>query len=321
MRTLSKCPKHFTFILGLLSLSFLSTAQEVGTSPASSPISKVPDILYDPTTYLWILLGSLIIAVFIALSRAVKVLGNVINTRKKSETDHKTIQGISHRDSVWTKLMKMLTRSVPVEYEADVMLDHDYDGIRELDNKLPPWWVFGFYITIIFAFVYLIHYHVSGSGNLQLEEYNNELRVAEAEKENRIKSDANFVTEANVLTLSDPMALNEGQSIYIKNCVACHGNEGQGGVGPNMTDVFWINGGGIKNIFRVIADGVPSKGMISWKSQLSPKQIQSVASYILTIQGTNPPNPKDPQGEKWEESSPDTNIVSVDTLQQVNTNK
>lgn len=293
--------KYLSISAGISLIPLISLAQVTTDAPVKETPGKIPPLFFEPTTYLWALVIGLTFAVFIALSRAVKALSDVVNQKEMMETSSTRVVR-KDRESTWSKLMKQLTRSVPIEQEADVMLDHDYDGIRELDNRLPPWWVWGFYATIAFAVVYLVHYHISGTGKLQLAEYNEEIRIAEQEKEKRMKSDAGFVTEANVLALTDASALNEGMSLYQKNCVACHGNAGQGGVGPNLTDVFWIHGGGIKNIFKVIQDGVPAKGMISWKSQLSPKQIQAVSSYILTLEGTNPPEAKEAQGEKWEET-------------------
>ncbi len=307
---------QYTVLLsGMLFNLLPASAQVAAVEVVKAPPSRFPDFLMNPTTYLWLLVFAIVFASLFTMSKAIRVMGDIINVKAKMEEGPISAKTKVVEESAWSRLMKSLTRSVPVEQEADVMLDHDYDGIRELDNKLPPWWVWGFYLTIIFAFVYLINYHISGTGKLQIAEYNEEIRVAGIEKENRMKNDANFITEANVVRLSDPAALSEGKGIFVKNCVACHGNEGQGGVGPNFTDVFWINGGGIKNIFRVITNGVAAKGMISWKSQLTPKQIQSVGSYIMTLQGTNPPNPKAPQGEKWEEPLQDSTATAADTMQ------
>ncbi len=312
-RTLLKC---LSTSAGITLIPFISLAQATADAPVKETPGKIPPVFFEPTTYLWVLVIGLTFAVFIALSRAVKALSEMVNQQQiPAAVPAGTVKKV--KVSAWSKLMKQLTRSVPVEQEADVMLDHDYDGIRELDNRLPPWWVWGFYVTIAFAVVYLVHYHISGTGKLQLAEYNEEIRIAALEKENRMKNDAGFITEANVMALTEASALNEGMSLYQKNCVACHGNAGQGGVGPNLTDAFWIHGGGIKNIFKVIQDGVPAKGMISWKSQLSPKQIQAVSSYILTMEGTNPPDAKEAQGEKWEEAQ--SASTANDSLQASNT--
>lgn len=196
------------------------------------------------------------------------------------------------------KLIHALTQSVSIQEENDIMLDHDFDGIKELDNKIPPWWNALFYGAIIFGIIYMIDYHVIGDGNVQEREYQEEMQAANQKLEALTKSGA-VITEETVTALTDAASLASGKKIFVKNCVACHGQNGEGLVGPNLTDEYWIHGGGIKNVFHTISNGVPSKGMISWKSQLSPNQIQEVGSYVLSLKGTNPPNQKGPQGEKW----------------------
>jgi cytochrome c oxidase cbb3-type subunit 3 len=197
------------------------------------------------------------------------------------------------------KLEHSLTDAVPVEREKEIEFAHEYDGIRELDNSLPPWWKYLFYITIIFSIVYWYRYHISGSAPLSGEEYKREMAEAAIQKEAYLEKAANLVNESNVAALTSETDLSNGKKIYTTYCVPCHGAAGEGGVGPNMTDEYWIHGGGIKNIFKTIKYGVPTKGMISWQTQLRPKEMQEVASYIMTLQGTNPPNAKAPQGEKY----------------------
>ena len=303
----NKFLRFFTLSGGILLYSIQAIGQQVAVADSTlkeKPI-QIPRMFFEPATYIWLLIGGILIAVIFALSHTINVL-----TKTLDEKSGRTVQGAApgvtehvRRQTSWNKLMQMMTKSVPVERERDVMLDHNYDGIRELDNQLPPWWKWGFYITIIFAFVYLINYHVSGSGKLQIAEYDEEMKMANDAKEARLKNDANFVTEANVIKLTDENSLAQGKDIFVKFCVACHGDKGQGNVGPNMTDNYWIHGGGIKNIFATITNGVPSEGMISWKSQLSPKQIQVVGSYILTLEGTNPPGAKEAQGTIWQEAT------------------
>ncbi len=200
------------------------------------------------------------------------------------------------------KFIHALTQSVSIQEEDDIMLDHDFDGIRELDNKIPPWWNALFYGAIIFGIIYMIDYHVIGDGNVQEREYQEEIQAANLQREMLSKSGA-LISEETVTVLTDAAALASGKEIFIKNCAACHGQNGEGLVGPNFTDEYWIHGGSIKNIYHTISEGVPAKGMISWKSQLSPNQIQEVGSYILSLKGTNPPNQKAPEGEKWVEET------------------
>lgn len=197
------------------------------------------------------------------------------------------------------KLWQKANAFVPVAEEADVMLDHDYDGIRELDNKLPPWWLYMFYATILFAAVYLKVYHFSDGAKGTEEVYAEQMREAEIQRNLYLSRQANLVNEKSVEALTDPKDLAVGKSIYDANCVVCHGQQGEGGVGPNMTDEYWLHGGSIKDVFRVIKYGVPDKGMISWSNQLRPVDIQKVSSYIMTFGGTNPPNAKEPQGKLY----------------------
>ncbi len=189
------------------------------------------------------------------------------------------------------------TDAVPIEREHEILLDHNYDGIHELDNKLPPWWVYMFYATIVFGLVYMWYYHIYGTGNIQEDEYNQEMAQAEIQ----LKLVASKVDENSVVFLSDDAKLKNGSALFQSNCAACHGKEGQGGVGPNLTDEYWLHGGGIKDVFKTIKYGVPEKGMIPWQSQLSPVQIQEVSSYIMKLRGTNPVNPKAAQGELYKD--------------------
>lgn len=202
-------------------------------------------------------------------------------------------------ESSFSRWYRDLTKAVPIEKEADVMLDHNYDGIRELDNILPPWWVGMFYGTIIFAVVYIGYFHFSDYGVNQATEYENEVAESKAAVKAYLAKQTDLVDENTVTAVTDENALAMGGTIYINNCAVCHGPEGQGGVGPNFADAYWIHGGDIKDLFKTIKYGVPEKGMISWKAQLKAGDMQKVASYILSLQGTTPPNPKAPEGELY----------------------
>ncbi|TDU39667.1 cytochrome c oxidase cbb3-type subunit 3 [Gelidibacter sediminis] len=194
---------------------------------------------------------------------------------------------------------KKMLGSKPIEKEGEIVLDHDYDGIKELDNDLPPWWLYGFYASIVFAAVYLIRYHVFDGEN-QYEELQTTLEIAKAELEEYKKTAKDLVDINTVTVLTDPADLANGKIIYEANCVACHMSDGGGGIGPNLADEHWILGGGIKNIFNTISEGGRSgKGMIAWKSTLKPNEMAQVASYIMTFEGTTPAKPKEPEGEIW----------------------
>lgn len=190
----------------------------------------------------------------------------------------------------------------PVADERDVQLDHTYDGIRELDNFMPPWLKYVFYLTIMFAVVYFVNYSVLGIGKTQLEEYEAELAIAAVEAEQRQLLAAFTIDETNVRFDASGPSVKAGMALYENNCIACHALDGGGGVGPNLTDDYWIHGGSIEDVFRIVKYGVIEKGMIPWQDQLSPEEMQQVSSYVLTLVGTTPANPKAPQGDLYEPS-------------------
>ena len=189
----------------------------------------------------------------------------------------------------------------PVQEEVAIDLGHNYDGIRELDNRLPPWWLYGFYITIIFAGVYLWRYHVSHTAPSSEEEFQIAMTRAEEQKAEYLKKAAANVDENTVRLLTQETDLQAGNNVFQSNCAACHGKAGEGMVGPNLTDEYWLHGGSVKDIFKTIKYGVPEKGMKSWKDDFSPTQLAQLSSYIHSLKGTNPPNGKEKQGEMYRE--------------------
>ncbi len=202
-------------------------------------------------------------------------------------------------DSWFSKVWQKLQDSKPIEEESEIELDHDYDGIKELDNNLPPWWLYGFYLSIVFAVIYLGRYEVFQTAPSQIEEY--EIAMAEGEKQRAeyLLTAADLVDENSVELITEESKLQEGAKIYATSCAVCHAADGGGTVGPNLVDEYWIHGGDIKDVFATIKYGVPDKGMIPWQDQLSPAKMQAVASYILSLQGTTPAAPKEPQGDKY----------------------
>lgn len=237
----------------------------------------------------------LVIIIAIELLVAVYYISLIRSFVKKESAELKTETSAIRTSYFWDKF----NSSVAIEQEAAVLTDHDYDGIRELDNALPPWWKYGFYLTIVFAIVYLGYYHMSANAPLSAKEYDNEMeeaRIAIAEYKKRA---ADLVDESSVVMLSDAAALSEGAGIFKQHCVVCHGQLGEGLVGPNLTDVNWLHGGDIKDIFKTIKYGVSGKGMKSWQQELSPQMMAKVSSYVKSLAGTNPPNPKAPEGEAY----------------------
>ncbi len=214
----------------------------------------------------------------------------------------------------WTKLdSKLFTRAVAVEKEADILLDHDYDGIQELDNSLPPWWKYGFYITIVISVIYMFNFHVLGSGKNPTEEYQAEMETARIEKEIYEANNKDKIDE-NSVPMADANGILAGRQMYEANCVACHLTDGGGSVGPNLTDDYWMHKGSLNDIYNTIKTGYPDKGMQAWISKFNPKEISQIASYIKTLRGTKPVNGKLPQGDIYTEVKDSVQIIKTDPL-------
>ncbi|HTK21303.1 MAG TPA: cbb3-type cytochrome c oxidase N-terminal domain-containing protein [Mucilaginibacter sp.] len=186
----------------------------------------------------------------------------------------------------------------PMSEEQSLIIPHEYDGIQELNNPTPAWFMYLFYVTIVFGIGYLLIYHVFGVGQLQDAEYQTEMAVAAKEKATYLAKSADNVDENTVKLSTDAAVLAAGKATFEGRCAACHGNNGQGMVGPNLTDDYWLHGNKINDVFKTIKYGVQSKGMPTWESQLTPKQISDVANYVKSLHGTNPASPKEPQGTK-----------------------
>ncbi|MFC4740751.1 cbb3-type cytochrome c oxidase N-terminal domain-containing protein [Flavobacterium ponti] len=276
----------------------------------------------DKPAFLKYPMVSLFLGVFLFLLIAIEIVVDAVDNvtyhllTEEQKKQLKEAQALPFTESKFYKgILKKLTRSKTIEQEADVMLDHDYDGIKELDNVLPPWWVYLFYGCIVFAFVYLIRFHIVGDYT-QEEEYLAE--VAQADKDiaayNLIKPDP--VNVDNVVLLTDAGSIAEGKNIFTaNNCISCHGSNLEGGIGPNLTDKNWINGGDVKNLFTVISEGSTNNPVMApWKAVIKPTEIQKVASYILSMQGTNPANAKDPEGEIWEATTTEEATQTKDSI-------
>ena len=198
----------------------------------------------------------------------------------------------------WAKIWASWQKSTPIENEGDIDLGHNYDGIRELDNPTPPWWRWAFVATMVFGVIYMYRYHIAKTAPLQIEELNIAMAKGEADKKEFLANSPNAFNETNIKMMED--GIGPGAVIFTKNCVACHGATGEGNaVGPNLTDAYWLHGGGIKNIFKTVKYGYPEKGMKAWQDDLSSMEIAQVSSYLNSIVGSNPPNAKEAQGELW----------------------
>lgn len=227
---------------------------------------------------------------------------HVLTVILDKQIKHKEVEqhiSLKKEPSWWSKLSQILNDSVPIDQEASIVMDHEYDGIRELDNHLPPWWKYMAYMSIVFAVIYMFVYHISGSMPLQLAEYEHELATAEIAKANMVQAPGQVIDENSLAFDDDPAVIASGKKVYDMQCVACHKAEGAGGIGPNLADAYWLHGGGIKDIFKTVRYGVPDKGMISWEGVLSLSKINDVTMYIRTLKGTTPNSPKGPQGELY----------------------
>ncbi len=209
------------------------------------------------------------------------------------------------KKQAWNWFWDRFNKSVPQEKEATILLDHNYDGIRELDNHLPPWWTAFFYITIVFGVIYMFVYHVFNLAPLPGEVYEISVAEAQAAAAQRLAEageEGGGIDESTVAFSDDPGVIDSGKKIYDMQCASCHRNDGGGNIGPNLTDEYWLHGGSMGDIYKTIKYGVPQKGMISWEPLLSPEQMRDVSSYIITLAGSDPPNAKAPQGEVYEET-------------------
>lgn len=254
----------------------------------------------------------IIVVALLVVLRALKVitryvLGSEVYDRLEAEEKAAKIKPVKPKVNMVEKLLSLK----PLSEEKSLLMEHEYDGIQELDNPTPAWFMGLFYSTIAFAVCYLLIYHVFGWGQLQYDEYKTEVAIANKEKATYLAKSANRVDENTVTLTTDPAVLASGQVIFKERCSPCHGDKGQGVVGPNLTDDYWLHGGKISDVFKTIKYGVSGKGMPTWESQLTPKQISDVANFVKSLHGTNPPNAKEPQGEKESDTpaSPKTAMI------------
>lgn len=256
---------------------------------------------------------------FVVFAIAAAVYLFILN--KKYEKEYKLKKGREKEPSRlrkwWSELdKKFFTKAAPLEKEADVLLDHDYDGIKELNNALPPWWKWGFYITLVIAVIYMFRFHVWKTGPTPEDEYKKEMTIAAARLEN-IRLNSKESIDEKTVTLADAQGIAAGKKIFTGTCFPCHGANGEGNaVGPNLTDKYWLHGGALGNIFKTITIGVPDKGMQAWGKTFSPTDIKNLASFVLSLQGTNPPNGKAPQGDLFSPSAAkDTAGIKTDSVE------
>jgi len=265
----------------------------------------------------WLVLGVILflaIAIEVSVAALDKTLYMSLKPDDRAAYDTSMALREKNRFAWFKETYDKLLDKKPIENEDEIILDHNYDGIKELDNNLPPWWLYGFYASIIFAGIYLARYHVF-DGATQKEEYLAEVAEAKAAVE-AYKENAKGLIDANTVELlTGTEDINAGKAIFSGNCAACHKIDGGGGIGPNLTDSYWILGGGIKNVFNTISEGGRAgKGMVSWKTDLKPEEMAQVASYVLSLHSTTPLDPKEPEGELWVDPDARVDEVEVEAI-------
>ncbi len=298
----------FTLILSINSFAQGSTGG--GQSFWSDPLSHSLLPLY-------VISALVVIVVFLAAVVAIYMI-KILNLLTSEAEKHKVAKlGIEYvsKPTWWDNFLQSMNAWVPVDQEKTIVLDHDYDGIKELDNHLPPWWKWLFIATIVWSAIYIFVFHISNSLPLQLEEYQTELIVADEQVRRLRASQPLQEIDENTLafTLDSISFITNGKAVFMdNNCGSCHRNDGGGNmIGPNLTDEYWLHGGSIKEVFSIVKNGVVEKGMPAWGKLLSPQQVRDVTFFVLSLQGTNPQDAKKPQGDLYKEEVIQSDSLSV----------
>lgn len=284
--------------------TFGALAETTAATEDASPVIPGPSIGLSTSELLIIALlifSTILLFVSITLYNSFKVIyrerlnPTPYHNQEQKELDFEEWQKQREdKPTIWTKLLSLK----PLSAEKDLEIPHAYDGIKELNNPVPLWFNVLFYGTLLFAAGYLYYYHVGEYGERQDDEYKTEMVKADIEKQKFLAKSSSSVDENSVKVDKSQIAVGKG--VFDANCVACHGQNGEGLVGPNLTDEYWLHGGSVKDIFKTIKYGVPEKGMVSWEKNMSSANISAVTNYILSLQGSKPANAKAPQGEKYE---------------------
>jgi cytochrome c oxidase cbb3-type subunit 3 len=290
----------FAFLIGSLPLLAVEKA-------AAVPTPSSPSIGLNPSELLIVALLLFAIVALLATIMLLKALKIVVTERMNPKPfiayqapeplDYVEWMELKNKKAnIWTKLLSLK----PIEEEEALIIPHAYDGIHELNNPIPRWFNVLFIGTLLFAVCYLYYYHVA-DGPRQDQEYAIEIEKAAEDKKAFLTKSAEKFDESSVKI--DKSLVESGKTVFMANCIACHGEHGQGIVGPNLTDEFWLHGGSVNDVFKVVKYGVPAKGMASWEKNLSSKNIAEVVNFIMSLQGSKPVGAKAPQGEKYEAKS------------------
>jgi cytochrome c oxidase cbb3-type subunit 3 len=307
----SKKNNQMKKLFSILALVGLTAIPALAQTEESNWYTKLQSMDSGQLTLL-IILGIVLVVIVLLLILMIYLMSFMASVLRKENPE------LAHEPTWWENFKeRFVTGKVDEvggkEEKAKMMSDHSYDGITELDNFMPPWLQYFFLATVVFGVGYFINYSVLGNGPTGVEEYEEELRIEAAAAEIRKANLVASIDENSVVFDESAAAVGAGKSIFEANCAACHASDGGGGVGPNLTDEFWIHGGSIKDVFTVVKYGVVAKGMVPWEDQLSPEQIQQVSSFILTLKGTAPANPKAPQGEPYTSAPVEPTTVTDST--------
>lgn len=302
-------------LLGGIVIGFTANAQE--TTPKTfwdDPISH-PDFMF------YVIISLLLIVFLLVLAVAIVFLRTLNMMVEQSERDKAKAKGTVYvpKPGFWSRFSRTVNASVPIEKEGEIDMGHDFDGIRELDNHLPPWWKWLFWATIGWSAIYLVVFHITSALPLSEKEYENQVAEAEVQKQKLLASQPQANIDLNTLEYNaDAATIAKGKQIFTSiNCGSCHRNDGGGNsIGPNLTDTYWLHGGDIKSIFETVNKGVVEKGMPAWGKTLSPGEVRDVTFFVMSLQGSNPANPKSPQGELYKapEIQKDTLAVQAAAL-------
>lgn len=295
--------KRKLLFLSLLSISLSSQAQTVSDpSIWDNQLNK----FYLVISFIFVV-SLLVLLVLVYLLKVIKILAETAAKERAEKL------GIVYqpKPSFFGKLWDKINGFVPEEKEATLVMDHDYDGIKELDNHLPPWWKALFYGAIVWGIIYFLAYHVFNSFPLSSGEYENEVAIANEQMlKTQVANPSAKIDENTVQATTDAVSLEKGKTTFFNTCSSCHRKDGGGDIGPNLTDEYWKHGGDIKSIFKTVINGVAGTNMIPWGAAMSPESIRDVASYVLTLQGSSPANPKKPEGDLYK---PETKPAKTDS--------
>ncbi len=298
------------FTLGAIAQEAEPSQKTFWDDPVNDPLLPV----YLLTAFVFVVI---ILVAFVAIY-LIKIL-NMLAAQAEHEQAKKLGISYAPKATLWEQFLEKVNARVPMEKEKEIELDHNYDGIRELDNHLPPWWTGLFYGTIVFAFVYIIVYHFTDSLPLQEQEYQQEVAQAEAQARKFQASKPQAVIDENALVYTaDAASIGKGKVVFTNNnCGSCHRNDGGGNaIGPNLTDDYWIHGGDVKQVFLTIKNGVVEKGMPAWGKSMSPQDVKDVTFYVMSLLGTNPADAKGPQGELYKPAPAEVPVEADSTKAQ-----